>query len=131
MKSVFAAVLFSLVSGVASASTLTIDYFQVPDNGSLPDFGTCCSSPPATLPNIALGSSLLGGLPVTRRGTKARADGKWIGTDPLVDTVHLHRIVHGHAAFREQQSIRAERGRTEQRDQLPNRHFAGNNWNGL
>ena len=68
MKSVFAAALFSLISGVASASTLTIDYFQVPDNGTLPDFGTCCSSPPATLPNIALGSSLLGGLPVTSGG---------------------------------------------------------------
>lgn len=68
MKTAFAAILFSLISGVASASTLTIDYFQVPDNGTLPDFGTCCSSPPATLPNIALGSSLLGGLPVTSGG---------------------------------------------------------------
>lgn len=70
MKRLFAAVLFSLIGGAASASTLTIDYFQVPDNGTLPDFGTCCSSPPATLPNIVLGSSLLGGLPVTSGGAQ-------------------------------------------------------------
>src|ERR1700744_1781003 len=70
MKKFFAAVLFSLVSSAASADTLTIEYFQVPDNGTLADFGTCCSSPPATLPNIAMGSSLLGGLPVTSGGAQ-------------------------------------------------------------
>ena len=69
MKSVFsgALALFSLISAAASASTMTIDYYQVPDNVG-GDFNICCSSPPATLPNIALGSSLLGGLPVTSGG---------------------------------------------------------------
>jgi hypothetical protein len=59
----------SLASGAARADAITIDYYQVPNNGSAgPDFGVCCSSPPATLPNISLGSSLLGGLPVTTTG---------------------------------------------------------------
>ena len=53
-------------STAASASaTFGVTYFSVPSNlGG--DFGICCSSPPATLPVIALGS-LLGpdGLPVT------------------------------------------------------------------
>jgi PEP-CTERM motif len=68
-KSFFAGVLLSLslASGVARADTITIDYYQVQDNAG-PDFNICCSSPPATLPNIALGSSLLGGLPVTTPG---------------------------------------------------------------
>ena len=69
MKTVFtgALALFSLISGAASATTLTVDYYSVPETG-LPDFGVCCSSPPATLPNIALGSSLSGGAPVTTIG---------------------------------------------------------------
>ncbi len=70
MKGLFggALALFSLLSGAASATTLTIDYYTVPENTGLQDFGVCCSSPPATLPNIALGSSLVGGLPVTTIG---------------------------------------------------------------
>jgi hypothetical protein len=70
MKSLFAGALavFSLISAAASANTLNIDYFAVSEPSTSADFGTCCSSPPATLPNIALGSSLLGGLPVTSGG---------------------------------------------------------------
>ena len=70
MKSLFigALALFSLISGAASATTLTIDYFSVPENAG-PDFGPCCSSPsPATLPNISVGDSLLGGMPVSLGG---------------------------------------------------------------
>jgi hypothetical protein len=69
MKSQFigALALFSLMNGAATASTFTIDYFTAPETGSA-DFGTCCSSPPATLPNITPGSSLVGGLPVTSTG---------------------------------------------------------------
>jgi hypothetical protein len=62
-----AVALFSLMSGAATASTLAIDYFQVPDSVG-GDFGTCCSSPPATLENIGPGSSLVGGLPVSLGG---------------------------------------------------------------
>ncbi len=63
----------SLIQGVAfvvlsaasaHAASLTAAYYQVP-NGTGGDFGPCCSSPPGTLPVIALGSSLFGGLPVT------------------------------------------------------------------
>lgn len=68
MKSFFAATLISLITGAASASTLTIDYFQVPASPALPDFGTCCSSPPATGPQIAIGAGLLNGLPVDTGG---------------------------------------------------------------
>lgn len=72
MKSRFtgAFVLFSLMSGAASASTLGINYYQVPDPGPNGDFGPCCSSPsPATLPNIALGAMLgPNGLPVSIGG---------------------------------------------------------------
>jgi hypothetical protein len=70
MKSQFAGAvaLFSLISGAASANTLTIDYFTAPETGA-PDFGICCSSPPATLPNITVGDSLLGGLPVSIGGS--------------------------------------------------------------
>jgi hypothetical protein len=51
---------------------MTIEYFDVLANAG-PDFGVCCSapgqtSPKATLPNIAIGSSLSGGLPVTSGG---------------------------------------------------------------
>jgi hypothetical protein len=70
MKSVFtgALALFSLISGAASATTLTVDYYSVPETG-LPDFGVCCSSPPATLPVIAIGAALgPDGLPVTTTG---------------------------------------------------------------
>ena len=48
----------------AHASSFNASYFEVPDP-TAGDFGICCSSPPATLPVIALGSSLVGGLPVT------------------------------------------------------------------
>ena len=70
MKSLFggALALFSLISGAASATTLAVDYYSVPESG-LPDFGTCCSSPPATLPVIAIGAALgPNGLPVTTTG---------------------------------------------------------------
>ena len=70
MKRIFTGTLalFSLMSGAAIADTLTIDYYQVPDSVG-GDFGKCCSSPsPATLPNIAIGSSLSGGLPVSIGG---------------------------------------------------------------
>src|SRR5262245_22392955 len=76
MKATFfgALAVFSLVSGLASASTITIDYYSVPNNGSNGDFGICCSSGAgaATLPNIALGD-LLGpnGLPVSIGGPNA------------------------------------------------------------
>jgi hypothetical protein len=59
------------VGTVASAGP-TAQYFDVPDTGGGGDFNTCCSSPPATLPVITLGSSLDGGLPVT---TLAAASG--------------------------------------------------------
>ena len=52
-------------TSATAGSTLKISYFDVPDTAGGPDFGTCCSSPPATLPVIALGSALSGGLPVT------------------------------------------------------------------
>lgn len=48
-----------------AASTITADYFSVLDTAGGPDFNVCCSSPPATLPVIALGSGLSGGMPVT------------------------------------------------------------------
>jgi hypothetical protein len=70
MRSQFAGAvaLFSLISGAASANTLTIDYFTAPETGS-PDFGICCSTADgATLPNIAVGSTLSGGDPVTSMG---------------------------------------------------------------
>jgi len=48
-----------------AAATFGVSYFKVAtDHGG--DFGICCSSPPATLPVIALGSGLgLDGLPIT------------------------------------------------------------------
>jgi fibro-slime domain-containing protein len=73
MKSLFAGtvVIFSILSGAATASTLSINYYEVTNtNSSSGDFGPCCSSPsPATLPNISLGA-LLGpdGLPVSVGG---------------------------------------------------------------
>ncbi|MDN3275912.1 PEPxxWA-CTERM sorting domain-containing protein [Frankia sp. RB7] len=74
MRSKFLAALalFSLVSGAASASTMNISYYTVPnaDPGTGTDFGPCCSSPgQATLPNIALGASLgPNGLPISIGG---------------------------------------------------------------
>jgi hypothetical protein len=59
--------LVALSAGAANASTMTIDYFQIADTAG-PDFSVCCTSPPATLPNIAIGSSLSDGLPVTTIG---------------------------------------------------------------
>ena len=70
MKSLFigALALSSLMSGAAIADTISVQYFQVPDGAGL-DFNICCSSAPsATLPNVALGSSLSDGLPVTTIG---------------------------------------------------------------
>ena len=66
----------SIVSGVANASTINIDYYSVSHlqgvagspNG---DFGVCCESGvgKATLPNIAVGDSLSSnGLPVSTFG---------------------------------------------------------------
>ena len=58
--------LVTLGMGAANASTVFAQFFSVTENGSAgPDFGVCCSSPPATLPVIALGSGLVGGDPVT------------------------------------------------------------------
>ena len=66
------ALVFAAFASVAAAATaasagsvLTAQYFEVPDVGQAGDFGICCSSGPATLPVITLGSSLSGGLPVT------------------------------------------------------------------
>lgn len=74
MRSKFLAALalFSLISGAASANTLNISYYTVPNNdpGTGTDFGPCCSSPgQATLPNIAIGAQLgPDGLPVSVGG---------------------------------------------------------------
>jgi PEP-CTERM motif len=53
--------------GAANASTMIANFFEVSEatGAAGPDFGTCCSSPPATLPVIALGSGLLNGDPIT------------------------------------------------------------------
>jgi hypothetical protein len=70
--------LAALIAGGAHASTLSVDYYQIPDAapyiGPGTDFGVCCGSPPATLPNVALGSALLGGLPVTSGGASPVVD---------------------------------------------------------
>src|SRR5262249_29290910 len=71
MKATFfgALAVFSLASGLASASTFTVDYYSVPNNGSNGDFGICCSTfDGATLPNIAIGAPLSNGLPVSIGG---------------------------------------------------------------
>lgn len=57
-----------LIGAGAHASTLNVNYFEVPTTSAGGDFNICCSSPPATMPNIALGSALQGGLPVTSGG---------------------------------------------------------------
>jgi fibro-slime domain-containing protein len=60
------------IASQASAGTFVAQYFDVSNPGgnlsgstATGDFGFCCSSPPATLPVIALGSGLSGGMPVT------------------------------------------------------------------
>ena len=73
------AVATALIGGVAHANTLAIDYYQVPDaalyTGHGTDFGVCCSTGDgATLPDIAVGSPLLGGLPVTSGGPNPVVD---------------------------------------------------------
>jgi hypothetical protein len=76
MRATFLGVLalFSVVSGVANADTINIAYYSIahtPSTAGSPngDFGVCCSSGPATLPNISVGD-LLGpnGLPVSFGG---------------------------------------------------------------
>jgi hypothetical protein len=64
-----AAAAASILLGSAAANAgVLIEYYQVPDAAGS-DFNHCCSSPsPATLPNIAIGSSLQGGLPVSLGG---------------------------------------------------------------
>jgi len=77
MRATFLGVLalFSVVSGVANADTINIAYYSIPhaqgtQNSPNGDFGICCSSGPATLPNISAGA-LLGpnGLPVSSGGS--------------------------------------------------------------
>jgi hypothetical protein len=55
------------MSAANAASTLNVKYYSVQEPvGYGNDFGPCCSSPPATLENITLGSALgPSGLPVT------------------------------------------------------------------
>jgi len=69
MKFLAAFVLLSVMTGAASASSLTINYYSVPGNVN-GDFGPCCSSPgAATLPNINVGDALgPNGLPVSVGG---------------------------------------------------------------
>jgi len=76
MRAIFFGVLafFSIVSGLANASTINIDYYSVahlPNTQNSPngDFGICCTSGPATLPNISVGDPLgPNGLPVSVGG---------------------------------------------------------------
>jgi fibro-slime domain-containing protein len=57
-----------LATAASAADTLSVQYFEVAA-GSGGDFGICCSSPPATLPVITLGSALgPDGRPVTTLG---------------------------------------------------------------
>jgi hypothetical protein len=74
MRTIFAVAAFTLaLIGAASADTVTINYYSIaaplvtPADGTN-DFGVCCSSGPATLPNVTVGDSLLGGLPVSIGG---------------------------------------------------------------
>lgn len=61
-----------------AAATFGVTYFQVP-TGTGGDFDICCGSPPATMPVIALGSSLgADGLPIT---TLAAASGGVVNQD--------------------------------------------------
>jgi hypothetical protein len=55
----------ALSTAASAAGSFGVQYFEVPSNQG-GDFGTCCSSPPATLPVVTLGSALgPDGLPVT------------------------------------------------------------------
>jgi len=66
MSSAAIATVVSLTGLAAHAGPLTIQYFDTPTPGATGDFGTCCASPPATLPVITLGSALgPDSLPVT------------------------------------------------------------------
>lgn len=68
----------SVSTAANAAGTFAVSYFQVSSFAG-GDFGICCSSPPATLPVIALGSALgPDGLPVT---TLAAASGGVIDQD--------------------------------------------------
>jgi hypothetical protein len=54
-----------------AAGSFGVQYFEVSSTQG-GDFGTCCSSPPATLPVVALGSGLgAGGMPITTLATSA------------------------------------------------------------
>jgi fibro-slime domain-containing protein len=69
------AALFSIVSGAANADTINIAYYEIAHTPGTPgspngDFGICCSSGPATLPNVSVGDSLgPNGLPVSIGGS--------------------------------------------------------------
>jgi hypothetical protein len=68
----------ALSTAASAAGTFGVQYFEVPSNQG-GDFGTCCSSPPATLPVVAIGSHLgPDGLPVT---TLAASSGGVIDQD--------------------------------------------------
>lgn len=72
----FAGLVGSLaLASAASADTMSIQYFEVPTTGPGTgpgtDFNVCCSSPPATLPIVAIGSGLLGGMPIAATGSVA------------------------------------------------------------
>jgi hypothetical protein len=60
----------STASVAAQAGSLGIQYFEIPSATAGGDFNVCCSSPPATLEVISLGSALgPDGLPVTTLAT--------------------------------------------------------------
>ncbi len=79
---VLAATAFCAAAAVGASANATgsfaVQYFEVPsDKGG--DFGTCCSSPPATLPVIAPNSGLgVDGMPIT---TLAASSGGVIDQD--------------------------------------------------
>jgi len=56
----------SIASVTAHAGSLGIQYFDIPNATAGGDFNVCCSSPPATLESITLGSGLGSfGMPIT------------------------------------------------------------------
>ena len=66
----------ALSTAASAAGSFGVQYFEVPSNHG-GDFGVCCSSPPATLPVVPLGSALgPDGLPVTTLTT---------GPDAVID----------------------------------------------
>jgi fibro-slime domain-containing protein len=77
MRATFLGVLalFSVVSGAANADTINITYYEIAHAQGTPsspngDFGICCTSGPATLPNISVGDNLgANGLPVSNGGS--------------------------------------------------------------